>query len=474
MKTKKILIIEDDINSSTVFSRILEKNGYNVDCVSSGQQALSMIVKEDYHLLIIDVMLPDINGIDLLKKIRKINSSILTIVVTAYGSIDLAVKSLKTGANDFLEKPVVPETLLHILNKTFEAQHLKNEVMALRSDMLQRYQFANIIGKDPKMQMIFKLIESLANKTSPVLITGETGTGKDLVARAIHYQSKKSDRPFVAVNCAAFPINLLESELFGYEPGAFTGANERKIGKIEQADGGTLFLDEIGDTPLPIQIKLLRTVQTRKIERLGGTHPISLNIRIISATNKDLSNEIGKKRFRLDLFYRLNVVPIHIPPLRERKEDIPLLIDYFLKKKIQGKDKGLSHGKNKRRSRVSEKALSQLMAHSWPGNVRELENVLERALIFHQGHLIENVTFSNISMDESDPELGSGFSINTDFPLSTFRDNVLAKFEREYIIKLLKKYQGSIKQVASHAKVNVRTIRRKMKSFNLDKWDFKF
>ncbi len=466
MKTKKILIIEDDINSSTVFSRILVKNGYDVDCVPSGEQALSMILKEDYNLLIIDVILPDINGIELLKKVKKINFDILTIMVTAYGSIDLAVKSLKAGANDFLEKPVVPETLLHILSKTFEAQHLKHEVMALRSDMLQRYQFANIIGKDPKLLKIFNLIESLADKNSPVLITGETGTGKDLVARAIHYQSKKNDKPFVAVNCAAFPLNLLESELFGYEPGAFTGANKRKIGKIEKADGGTLFLDEIGDTPLPIQVKLLRTVQTRKIERLGGTRPISLNIRIISATNKDLSYEITKKRFRLDLFYRLNVVPIDIPPLRERKEDIPLLVDYFLNKK--------NHVKGSECSRISEKALSQLMSHSWPGNVRELENVLERALIFHQGHVIETLQFSNINMDKSNPELDPGFSINADLPLATMRDNVLARFEREYIIKLLKKYKGSIKQTASHAEVNVRTIRRKMKDFNLDKWDFKF
>jgi len=465
MKMLTILIIEDDINSSTVFSRILIKDGYDVDCVTNGEQAVSMISKEDYDLLIIDMILPGMNGFELLKKVKKINPDILTIMVTAHASINLAVNALKAGANDFIEKPVVPEKFLHLIRKTFEAQHLKNEVTALRSDLSQRYEFANIVGKHRKMKMIFQLIESLTNTLSPVLITGETGTGKDLVARAIHYQSKRKDKPFVPINCAALPANLLESELFGYEKGAFTGANKRKIGKVEQADGGTLFLDEIGDAPLPIQVKLLRTVQTRKIERLGSTKSISLNIRIISATNKNLSREITKKRFRMDLFYRLNVVPIDIPPLRERVEDIPLLVDYFLAKKRRVKDNACSS--------ISEQTLSQLMEHSWPGNVRELENVLERALIFNKGSVIEHILLANIKMDTSNLETDSSLAVNTDLPLATLRNNICDRLESEYITKLLKKYQGSVKRTAEHAGVSVRTIRRKMKNFNLDKWDFK-
>jgi len=465
MKMLTILIIEDDINSSTVFSRILIKDGYDVDCVTNGEQAVSMISKEDYDLLIIDMILPGMNGFELLKKVKKINPDILTIMVTAHASINLAVNALKAGANDFIEKPVVPEKFLHLIRKTFEAQHLKNEVTALRSDLSQRYEFANIVGKHRKMKMIFQLIESLTNTLSPVLITGETGTGKDLVARAIHYQSKRKDKPFVPINCAALPANLLESELFGYEKGAFTGANKRKIGKVEQADGGTLFLDEIGDAPLPIQVKLLRTVQTRKIERLGSTKSISLNIRIISATNKNLSREITKKRFRMDLFYRLNVVPIDIPPLRERVEDIPLLVDYFLAKKRRVKDNAYSS--------ISEQTLSQLMEHSWPGNVRELENVLERALIFNKGSVIEHILLANIKMDTSNLETDSSLAVNTDLPLATLRNNICDRLESEYITKLLKKYQGSVKRTAEHAGVSVRTIRRKMKNFNLDKWDFK-
>ncbi len=465
METPRILIIEDDINSSTVFSRILVKGGYAVDCTHSGEEAIPMIPKEDYDLLMIDMVLPGMDGIALLKKVKETNPDILTIVVTAYGSINIAVEALKAGANEFLEKPVVPEKLLLVLGKAFEAQRLKNELVALRSDLSQRYQFGNIVGKHPKMKMIFQLIESLADTNSSVLITGETGTGKDLVARAIHYQAKRKDQPFVAINCAALPENLLESELFGYERGAFTGANKRKIGKLEQADGGTLFIDEIGDAPPPIQVKLLRAVQTKKIERLGGTQSISLDIRIISATNKDLPHEIDRKRFRLDLFFRLNVVPINIPPLRERMEDIPLLVDHFLEKQNRGTENTCS--------RISEKALSRLMDHSWPGNVRELENVLERALIFNQGQVIEDILFSGLKIDLPAVEANSSLVIDSDLPLATLRDNIIAKLENEYLTTLLKKYQGSIKRTAQHAGIDARTVRRKMKDFSLDKWDFK-
>ena len=465
METPRILIIEDDINSSTVFSRILAKSGYTVDCIHSGEEAVPMISREEYDLLIIDMVLPGMDGVELLKKVKKNNRNILTVVVTAYGSVNLAVKALKAGANDFLEKPVVPEKLLHVLHKAFEAQHLRKEVAELRSNLTRRYRFANIIGKHRKMKMIFQLIESLTGTSSPVLITGETGTGKDLVARAIHYQGNRKDQPFVAINCAALPENLLESELFGYERGAFTGANKRKIGKIEQANGGTLFLDEIGDTPLSIQAKLLRAVQTRRIERLGGTRSISLNMRIISATNKNLSHEIAEKRFRLDLFYRLNVVPINIPPLRERMEDLPLLVDHFLEKHAREK--------NDICSRISEKALSRLMAHPWPGNVRELENVLERAVIFNQGDIIEDVLFSDLKLNPSAPETEPGWVIDPDLPLNKLRDKFLTRLEKAYLSKLLTRYQGSIKDTAAHAGIDVRTVRRKMKELMLDKWDFK-
>ncbi|MCG8640345.1 MAG: sigma-54 dependent transcriptional regulator [Desulfobacterales bacterium] len=464
METPKILIVEDEINSSIVFSRILEKGGYTVDCVYSAEEAVPMISKGDYDLLMIDVVLPGMDGLALLKKVKKTDPDILTVVVTAYGSINLAVKAVQAGANDFLEKPVIPEKILHVMNKVFEAKRLRDEVATLRSNLSQRYRFANIIGKHRKMRQIFQLIGSLADTISPVMITGETGTGKDLVARAIHYQSRRKDKPFIAINCAALPENLLESELFGYERGAFTGANKQKIGKIEQAEGGTLFLDEIGDTPMGIQAKLLRAVQTKKIERLGGSHPISLDIRIIAATNKNLSREIAEKRFRMDFFYRLNVVPITIPPLRERMEDLPLLVDHFLEKQSLERNVAL---------KISEKAMSRLMAHPWPGNIRELENVLERAMIFNRGAVIEDVLFSDLKMETPVPGKPTDLTIDTDLPLSALRESFLSRLEKEYLTQLLEKFQGSIKNTAAHAGIDVRTVRRKMKEFKLDKWDFK-
>jgi DNA-binding NtrC family response regulator len=465
MTSKQILIVEDDINAATVLTRILKKEGYAAEPVHTAEDALSLINEIDYDLLIIDMVLPGKDGMWLLKKAKELNPSLLTLIVTAYGSITSAVKALKAGANDFLEKPILPEKLLHVLRKNFEERRLRNEVAALRSDLVQRYKFANIIGKHPKMLKIYQLIESVLDTDSAVLITGETGTGKDLVARAIHFQSRRQQRPFAAINCASLPENLLESELFGYERGAFTGAQKRKIGKLEQADGGTVFLDEIGDMPMAVQAKLLRAIQTKKIERLGSTDAVSLDIRIISATNKNISAEITRNQFRLDLFYRLNVVPITIPPLRERIEDIPLLLDHFLNKLAQKKGGPVP--------RVTENVLSRLVAHSWPGNVRELENVLERALIMNPGPVIEDVLFANVNVRTDVSQSSSLPEIDMSLPLKAVRDQIVSSLEREYLENLLKKYQGSIKKTSAHAHIDTRTVRRKMREFGLDKWDFK-
>ena len=467
MNTQQILIIEDDINSSKVLARILSKEGYIVDTVSNAEDAHTMIFGADYDLLIIDMVLPNMDGLSFLKKIRKEYPDILTLMVTAYGSITTAVEALKAGANDFLEKPLVPEKLIHVINKVFEEQRLKNEINALKSDLVKRNQFANIIGHHPKMQIIFQLIESLKDTDVSVLITGETGTGKELVAKAIHFQSYRRHQPFVAINCASVPETLFESELFGYERGAFTGASKRKLGKLEQAQGGTVLLDEIGDMPLSVQGKLLRSLQEKKIERLGSNHAASipLNVRILSATNKDLYKEVSRKNFRMDLFYRLNVVPIHIPPLRERIEDVPLLVEHFLSR--IAKDRGESP------PRISEKALSRLMSHSWPGNVREFENVMERASVLNQGLTIEDIPFLPATQAAPAAAGTSSYQINPEHPLKTVCSQALGEIEKEYFNKVLEMHKGSIKLTAEHAKVNVRTVRRKMKEYGLDKWAFK-
>ena len=466
MKARQILIVEDDINTSKVVARILESEGYTVDCASSAEEAYAMIIKENYDLLIIDMILPNMDGLSLLKKVKNYNPHILTVIVTSYGSITSAVKSLKAGANDFLEKPLAPEKLLHVLNKVFDEQRLKNEIVALKSILIQRNKCSNIIGKHPRMQMIFQLIESLKGTDATVLITGETGTGKELVARAIHFQSHRQHHPFVAINCASVPETLFESELFGFERGAFTGANKRKLGKLEQAQGGTVLLDEIGDMPFAVQGKLLRAIQEKKIERLGTEkhRSILLNIRIISATNKNLEAEISRGKFRIDLFYRLNVVPINIPPLRERIEDIPLLVEHFLKT--------MALEKSKPPPSISEKALSLLMSHTWPGNVRELENVLERALIMNQSRIIEDIPFLSTMTKLPFPE-ASFMAVDPKLSLKTMRSRAMAEMEKHYLNVILKKYKGSIKLTADHADIDVRTVRRKMKRYGLNKRAFK-
>jgi len=461
----RLLIVDDDVNSAKTLARILQSEGYAADYVPSAEEALALLREVDYDLFLIDMILPGMDGLDFLKRAKEINQDLLAVVITAYGSITTAVNALKLGASDFLEKPVIPEKLLHVLHRIFEERQLKREVAALRADLFQRYQFENLVGKHPKMQGIFNLIESLSNMDSAVLITGETGTGKDLVARAIHFHSQRKTGPFIAINCAALPEPLLESELFGYERGAFTGAERRKEGKLEQADGGTLFLDEIADMPHALQSKLLRTIQDKKIERLGGNKVISLDFRIIAATNKDLSQELDSNRFRLDLYYRINVVPIHLPPLRERLEDIPLLTDHFLEK--------LARTNNRPKPELSHRAVLGLMKHSWPGNVRELENVLERAMILGQADLIVEIPFSLSPAQTTVSDDVTRFEFNPNLPLRVVRDQALARVEKQYLTHLLRKNKGSVGLTAADAQVDSRTILRKMKQFGLIRSDFK-
>jgi DNA-binding NtrC family response regulator len=461
----RLLIVEDDVNSGEYLARILDSEGYATQHAADAEEAISLLTQQDYDLLIIDKVLPGMGGLDFLKRAKEINPEVLAIIITAYGSINSAVHALKSGASDFLEKPVAPERLLHVVNRTLEEKRLKNEISALKAGLLERYRFNSLVGKHPKMQRVFAIIESLAAVDSPVLVTGETGTGKDLVARAIHFESHRKNGPFAAINCAAVPETLLESELFGYERGAFTGAVKRKIGRLEQAQGGTIFLDEIGDIPYPLQAKLLRTLQEKQIERLGGDGSVPLDLRIIAATNKDLTEELASKRFRLDLYFRLNVVPIHLPSLRERLDDIPLLVDHFLEKFARTYDRPVP--------KLSPKALGSLMEHSWPGNVRELENALERAIILSQDNVIHEIPLSlnRIQPSYSEPALPP--DIDTDLPLAVVKERAVAHVEKQYLAAILKKNRGAIGITAAQAQVDARTILRKMRRYRLNKSDFK-
>lgn len=374
-----ILIVEDEKSVRESLSLTLSDK-YNLFMASDGKKALEMISERNIDLVLLDIRLPEVNGMDVLKQIKDMGSSIPVIMLTAVRTVDSAVSAMKLGAYDYILKPFDINELMALIEKALEKRTLENENMYLKDELSKTAGFEKIIGRSGKMREIFKLIKNVARGDATVLITGESGTGKELVARAIHNQSKRAKKLFVPVNCAAIPENLLESELFGYEKGAFTGAYERRLGKFEIANGGTIFLDEISTMPPPMQAKLLRILQERVIDRVGGSSQVTIDVRVISATNSDLKHEVENKKFRGDLFYRLNVIPIIIPPLRERTEDIPLLVNHFLDK--------YNKEFNKKIKEFEPDAMLVLSSYPWPGNVRELENLIERIVVLSSRNII--------------------------------------------------------------------------------------
>jgi DNA-binding NtrC family response regulator len=367
----RILVVEDEEKLRRVIQLHLQSSGFEVEQAASAEEALRLADRVD--LVITDLRLPRMDGLELLDRIRLQNSQAPVIVMTAFGTVERAVEAMKAGAVDFLLKPFSLDQMVTIIGKALEVRELRDENRKLREELGRRYQFENIIGRSAGMQEIFSTVLRVAPTRATVLLAGESGVGKDLIARAIHFHSPRRERPFVKIDCTTLPENLMESELFGYEKGAFTGANTAKPGKFEQADTGTVFLDEIGDVPASVQVKLLRVLQEREFERLGSNKVRHIDVRVIAATNVDLRAALEQGRFREDLYYRLNVVPISIPPLRQRLEDIPFLAEHFVKK--------LSMELCGRPISMSRDAVDKLMTYSWPGNVRELENVIERSLV---------------------------------------------------------------------------------------------
>jgi two-component system response regulator PilR (NtrC family) len=367
----KILVIDDEQGMRDFLSIMLKKEGYDVVAAENGNDALKAVQTEIFDLVISDVKMPGLNGIDVLKTVKEVSSETIVIMITAYATAETAVEAMKLGAYDYITKPFKVDEIKLIIQKALEKGHLRKENILLRREIESRAGFENFIGKSEAMQKVFSLIRQVADTRSTVLITGESGTGKELVARAIHFNSTRKDRPFVTVNCGALPETLLESELFGYMKGAFTGAAANKQGLFEAANSGTIFLDEISATTPALQIKLLRVLQEKEFMRLGGTTEIKVDVRVIAASNRDLLAEVSKGAFREDLFYRLNVIQIHLPALRDRREDIPVLVDFFLNKFLSGKDQ----------KKITPEALKVLMSCRWAGNVRELENTIERLTI---------------------------------------------------------------------------------------------
>ena len=426
MNAKPNILVVDDEKSLRDSMKLLLQDCYDVHLAGSGKEAVRIINKNPIDLVLLDIRLPEIDGLEVLKIIKGIDDSIEVIMVTAVVTVGKAVEAIRLGAYDYITKPFDIQSLTEQVAKLIEKKNLRRENLSLRRMIESGCQFEKIVGRSPLIREVFKIIEDVSQSNATVLITGESGTGKELAARAIHNRSDRKDKLFVALNCAAIPENLLESELFGHEKGSFTGAAGRQIGKFEIADGGTLFLDEIGSLPLPMQAKLLRAIQEREIERVGGSRPVPINVRLVAATNSDLKAAIKERRFREDLFYRLNVIPLQLPPLRARKEDIPLLANHFLYK--------YNHEFGKKVKGFKKEVLILLAAYDWPGNVRELENLVERLVVLNRGsNLIEvDKLPAEIKADPS----GKNGSSEVKFKAA------VKKFEAEFIRQALDKAEG--------------------------------
>ncbi len=454
-----ILIVDDHDHLREQLCRFYQQEGYKVEVAASGEEALEKLIKEQFSIVVSDVKMPGIDGFQLTRHIREKHPDTDVILITAFGNINSAVAAMKLGASDYITKPFQPEAIRFVSEKLIEKRRLIEEVRELRQIIKEEHVLENIWGKSPKMQKVFEFIKSLAPTDSGVMITGETGTGKELVARAIHNLSRRKNHAFVAINCGAFPDTLLESELFGYEKGAFTGAVQARAGKIELADQGTLFLDEIESIALPMQVKLLRVLQEREVERLGGNRKIKIDMRVIAATNVDLSLCLARGTLREDFYYRINIIPLHLPPLRERLEDLPLLVDHILRHYAFALEKKIQ--------RISPKAFDHMLAYHWPGNVRELENILQRAIIKCPGEVIEELDLP------TPPQriLDLPFSSNGEAGPSL--KQWLQSSERDYLRRLLIRNKGGITLTSKEAGVDNKTLYRKMKRHGLHKESFK-
>ena len=444
MAESVVLIVDDEEGIRESLSGIFQDDGYAVLTSSSGEEALKALKEQNPDLILLDVWLPGIDGIQTLKEIKDMKPDLPVIMISGHANIDLAVKATRMGAYDFLEKPLSLERVLLASKRALERRTLEIEYRALKQDLTKKWR---LIGNSQKMNLLREQIEMAAQSNSRVLIFGESGSGKELVAHILHDKSRRSEKPFIEMNCAAIPQELIESELFGHEKGSFTDAFERKKGKFELSDGGTLFLDEIGDMSLSTQSKVLRVLETQEFQRVGGSRNIKVDVRIISATNKDLHEEVKQGSFREDLFYRLNVIPIIVPHLRERKEDIPELVEYFLE--------NFASEYGKKQKKITSDALKILEAYDWPGNVRELRNVIERLFIMTPS---DTITSKNLVIGEA---------VRSDyFSLKTLRD-ARESFEKDFITKKLEENNWNISKTAELLDIERSNLHRKIKAYDI-------
>lgn len=458
MTETKVLVVDDEAKIREHFTDFLQRHDFNVATAENGEVAIGMLDQDFYDVALIDLNMPKVDGMTVLRQVVDHHLDTIGIILTGYATIRNAVEAMKIGAYDYLAKPVKMEEVLVVIQRAVEFRDLRRENLALKKQLKKKYRFENFVGDSSQMNNVFRIIEKVADSDSTVLILGESGTGKELVARAIHYHSMRRDKPLIPVNCGAIPEELLESELFGHEKGAFTNAIRTRIGRFELADGGTIFLDEVAEMSPHLQVKLLRVLQEQEFERLGGTKTIRCDVRILAATNKDLEKLIDDGSFREDLYYRLKVIPIEIPPLRERRTDIPLLVHHFLEM--------MAKAKRKKMKAVSKETMSALTGYDWPGNVRELENIIERMVILGEGDLLglEDLP-EKISKKQADQLEIQAVIPDEGFSLS----HAMNEYERRLIINALEKADWVKNRAAKLLNMNRTTLVEKIKKQGIEK-----
>jgi two-component system response regulator AtoC len=453
---KKVLIVDDESGMRHMLTVLLEREGYSIDTAQNGREGIEKIKSNVFDLVLCDIRMPEMDGLTFLETTKNINKQLPVIMMSAFGNVDTAIEAMKKGAFDYVSKPFKADEILLRLQRLTAQENLMFENESLKRVLHQETSFSNIIARSPRMLDIFDTIRKIAEYKTTVLITGESGSGKELIARAIHFNSPRANKPFIAINCSAIPENLLESELFGYVRGAFTGANKDKKGLFEEATGGTLFLDEVGDLPLSLQVKLLRAIQEEEVRRVGANNNTKIDVRLIAATLKNLGDEIKKGTFREDLFYRLNVLPVHLPPLRDRKEDIPLLVENFIKRFNKEMDKTVE--------RATPETIQMLGDYSWPGNVRELENTIERAMVLETSKELR---------PESLPDSVRHVEINPAIRAAAHELSIkkmMVIMEQELIKKALEKTQGNRTWAAKLLEISHRALLYKIKRYGLERY----
>jgi DNA-binding NtrC family response regulator len=452
MSAEKILVVDDEQSMTQFLSIVLRKEGFQVTAVSNGRDALERVKAENFDVVITDIKMPGMDGIQLLNQIKKHDPSLPVVIMTAYASQQSAIDAVNHGAFQYLIKNAKNDEIKLVVRNALEMRKVRSENLFLKRELKKGHEEKTIIGSSDEMVRVFKMVDKVADSEATILIQGESGTGKELIAREIHYRSGKAQGPFVSINCGAIPRDLLESNLFGHVKGSFTGAVRDSAGLFQVAEGGTFFLDEVGDMPIATQVKLLRALQEREIIPVGGTQPVKIDCRLVAATNSDLEKEVAAGRFRADLFYRLNVIPIRLPALRQRRDDIPILVDHFLKR----------HAQNHSAKTVNKDAMDLLMRYDWPGNVRELENVMERALILDESGVI--------GPDDLPEKIRFGHSQRGSLVIDT-PTLTLDELEKEYILKVLNHTRWQKKRASEILGINASTLYRKLLGYGLDKGD---